>query len=106
MHGAEEPERRWPPVVRVLLGAALPLAVVGGLLAFGVTEHRSSSARYVRSYFGQPYPAALELKSQLGTVLLGLALIQLLLALWMYGRLPGVGAGQRPAHLAHRIGGL
>ncbi|MFC9759780.1 DUF6529 family protein [Streptomyces sp. NPDC056921] len=44
-------------------------------------EHR-------RSPFGVHDHAVILLKAQLGSALLGLALIQLLLALWMYGRLP------------------
>ncbi|MGW1412328.1 DUF6529 family protein [Streptomyces sp. NPDC002403] len=42
-----------------------------------------------RSLFGVQGHVVILLKAQLGSALLGPALIQLLLALWMYGRLPG-----------------
>ncbi|MCX5107008.1 DUF6529 family protein [Streptomyces sp. NBC_00378] len=73
---------------RQLLGVLwllLPLAVTGGLIWYGLVhtpEHR-------RSLFGVQGDAVILLKAQLGSALLGLALIQMLLALWMYGRLPG-----------------
>lgn len=54
-------------------------------LLFG-TQH---TPNYDNGLFGAHGTAAVDLKARLSTVLLGLALIQLGLALWMYGRVPG-----------------
>jgi hypothetical protein len=45
---------------------------------------------------GQHGVAVNHLKAQLGTAMLGLALVQLTLTLWMYRRLPGAGAAPPP----------
>ncbi len=37
---------------------------------------------------------------------MGLAVIQLLLALWMYGRLPGLRAAPHPVGTEHRLIGM
>ena len=42
----------------------------------------------------------------MGTALLALAAVQLLLALWMYRRLPGAGRAPAPVRPAHRLIGL
>jgi hypothetical protein len=54
---------------------------------------------------GQHGVAVNHLKAQLGTAMLGLALVQLTLTLWMYRRLPGAGAAPPPVPLLHRLGG-
>lgn len=92
------PRRRAPG----LLWALLPVAVTAGLFWYG----RAHTPDYTSSLFGRRYDDANELKAQLGTALLGLALVQLLLALWMYGRLPGVAAAPRPVRTGHRVVGL
>jgi hypothetical protein len=46
------------------------------------------------------------LNAQPGGALLGLALIQLLLALWTYGRLPGLRAAPHPVGTGHRLIGM
>jgi hypothetical protein len=71
--------------------------LTAALYAFG----RIHTPDYASSLFGRRGNDANLLKAQLGTALLGLALYQLILALWMYRRLPGA----RPVPLAHRIGG-
>jgi hypothetical protein len=90
-----------PAGLRLTAAAALALAVTGALYAFG----RIHTPDYAGSLFGLRGDDANLLKAQLGTALLGLALYQLILALWMYRRLPGAGAAPRPVPLAHRIGG-
>lgn len=42
----------------------------------------------------------------MGTALLGLALIQTGLALWMYGRVPGIRSAPRSVPLGHRLLGF
>lgn len=49
---------------------------------------------------------AVDLKAQLSTALLGLALIQLVLALWMCGRVPGTRSAPRSVPLGHRVLGF
>jgi uncharacterized protein DUF6529 len=69
----------------VLLGAGL--AAIGlaiGLYVFG-TQHAPD---YTTSLFGQTGPDTFKLKSWLATGVLAFAVVQLGLALWMYGRLP------------------
>ncbi|MGW5418750.1 DUF6529 family protein [Streptomyces sp. NPDC003943] len=89
-------------VVRALLWALLPVAAAVGVYWYG----RAHTPVYDTSLFGARFGDAQRLKSELGTALLGLALIQLLLALWLYGRLPGVGPAPRPVGLVHRLIGL
>jgi hypothetical protein len=49
---------------------------------------------------------AISLKSVLATIVFGVAILQVLLALWMYRRLPFAGSPPRPVRLAHRIIGF
>lgn len=82
-----------------VLGFALPVATAVTIWLIG--EHRTP--QYTTSLFGEEGVAAVTLKARLGTALLGLAVIQLLLALWMYGRLPGVTSASRPVRITHRV---
>ena len=58
------------------------------------------------SLFGRQYVAAVALKAVLATVALGLAALQVLLALWIYRKLPLAGRPPRPVPLAHRVVGF
>ena len=87
--------------------AAWRLAGIG-LLALGVAAALYVAGRlhqpdYTFSMFGtDPIPS----KSLLATIALGLAVIQVLLALWIYRRLPLVARPPRPVPLAHRVTGF
>jgi Family of unknown function (DUF6529) len=72
--------------------------VIAALYVFG-TQHTPS---YTLGLFGQRGSDAIRLKSQIATGVLGLALVQLLLALWLYGKLPGLQKGSRPVGRLHR----
>ncbi|WP_354639216.1 DUF6529 family protein [Kitasatospora camelliae] len=85
-----------------LLWALLPVAVFAVLFWYG----RAHTPQYDRALFGQRGTDAMRLKAQLGTALLGLALVQVVLALWMYGRIPRVPAARPPVRAAHRLTGL
>ncbi|MGE7438876.1 DUF6529 family protein [Kitasatospora sp. NPDC001175] len=85
-----------------VLWLLLPVAVVVGLFWFG----RVHTPNYETSLFGNRGDDARLLKAQMGSALLGLALIQLLLALWIYGRLPALRAAPHPVHTTHRLIGL
>jgi Family of unknown function (DUF6529) len=94
------------PDARRSSGAGWRLAGIG-LLALGVSVALYVAGRlhqpdYTFSLFGaDPIPA----KSLLATIALALAGVQVLLALWMYRKLPLVGAPPRPVPLTHRVNG-
>jgi hypothetical protein len=95
-------QRPTRPTAQALTAILLPVAVTLALYWYG----RSHTPDYQSSLFGLRYGDANDLKAQLGTALLGLALVQLLLALWIYHRLPGAGPAPRPVPTVHRIDGL
>jgi Family of unknown function (DUF6529) len=82
-----------------------------GVLAAGVTAAlyvagRIHTANPAFGLFGRQYSAAISLKALLASVLLGLAALQVLLALWMYRKLPLAASAQRPVRLVHRVTGF
>jgi hypothetical protein len=82
-----------------------------GLLSAGVVAAIYVAGRVLTvdpafSLFGRQYLAAVSLKALLATVALGLAMVQVLLALWMYRKLPLAGSPPRPVRLAHRVLGF
>jgi len=88
--------------VQLVAIGLLAAAVTGALYAFG-TVHTPD---YTFSLFGQDVEGALWLKSLLATVAIGLAVVQVAFALWLYRKLPLAGAAPRPVARAHRIIGL
>jgi Family of unknown function (DUF6529) len=90
--------------------AGVRLAVIG-LLAAGVAVAlyvvgRLHTPNYTISLFGRAGLDAVTLKSTLSSICLGLAALQVLLALWLYRRLPLAGSAPRPVRLAHRVIGF
>lgn len=81
---------------------AAAAAVTAALAVFGA-EH---SPNYTFGLFGSSGTGAISLKSRISTGILALALVQLLLALWMYGRVPGVGAAPSQVGRLHRATGI
>ncbi len=79
-----------------------------GLLALGVAAALYVAGRlhqpdYAFSMFGaDPIPP----KSLLATIALGLAGVQVLLALWIYQKLPLAASAPRPVPIAHRVTGF
>jgi hypothetical protein len=90
-------ERYRLPIV-VLAGAL----VMAALAVFGL-EHRPD---YSIGFLSSSRTVALRLKSETATAVLGMGLFQLLLALWMWGRLPGMGTAPRRVGAAHRAIGI
>ena len=86
------------------LGLALLLAAA--VTAVLVTVGRLHQPDYSASLFGQVALGALALKSWLATVTLGLAGVQVLLALWLYRKLPFAPAPARWVGVAHRLTGV
>jgi len=73
------------------VAGGLALVVAVALYTFG----RTHTPSYAMGLFGQHGVAVNRLKAQLATGMLGLALVQLTLALWMYRRLPGPASRRR-----------
>jgi len=74
------------------------IAVIGllsaGVIAAVYVAGRVHTVNPAFSLFGRRYLAAVSLKAVLATVALGVALVQVLLALWMYAPLGVPAAGQ------------
>ena len=97
-------------------GAAGPRSVgvrltVIGLFAVGVAvalyvAGRLNTPNYTVSLFGRAGLDAVALKSTLSSIALGLAALQVLLALWIYRKLPLAGSPPRPVRLTHRVIGF
>jgi hypothetical protein len=90
--------------------AGVRLAAIG-LLAVGVSvalyvAGRLHTPNFTFSLFGRVGLDAIALKSMLATIALGLAVLQVLLALWIYRKLPLAGSPPRPVRLAHRVIGF
>ncbi|MEU6578152.1 DUF6529 family protein [Streptomyces sp. NPDC046805] len=96
---AHPANRRW---LYGVLWMLLPIAVMVGLFWYG----RVHIPDYTSSLFGQRGGDAVRLKAQLGSALMCLALIQLFLALWMYGRLPALRSAPHWVPPTHRLVGL
>jgi hypothetical protein len=97
------PARAVPrPAGRLAVAGGLALVVAVALYAFG----RTHTPSYTMGLFGQHGVAVNRVKAELATGMLGLALVQLTLALWMYRRLPGAGAAPPTVPALHRIGGV
>jgi Family of unknown function (DUF6529) len=82
-----------------------------GLLAAGVTVAlyvvgRLHTPNFTFSLFGRVGLDAIALKSMLASVALALAALQVLLAVWIYRKLPLAGSRPRPVRLAHRVIGF
>ncbi|MEU6541610.1 DUF6529 family protein [Streptomyces sp. NPDC047000] len=100
--GHRTPRRHSPARAAVIaLGAALPVAVAVAIWITG----RHHSPQYTTGLFGEQGAAAVTLKARLGSALFALAIVQLLLALWIYGRLPGLTAAPRRVGASHRVVG-
>jgi hypothetical protein len=95
-------ERSYPRR-RLGLSVVLVVAITVALLVIG----RAVTPNYRTSVFGATGTQAVEVKSWLATGMLVLAAGQLILALWMYGRLPLAGPAPTVVRQAHRVeGGL
>jgi hypothetical protein len=101
MAAPETPSRR-SAALRLTGIGILAAAVVAALIVIG----RVQTVNPAFSLFGRQYVAAVTLKALLATVVLGLAGLQVLLALWIYRKLPLAGSAPRPVPLAHRVVGF
>lgn len=100
MTGTDGPRTR--RTARLAAVPVLALAVAGAVYLIA----RSVTPDYTTGLFGQHLDDAVRLKAWLATVILALAGAQLLLALWMYRRIPGVSAAPPAVARVHRVTGV
>jgi hypothetical protein len=93
---------RWPATARL---AGIGVAAAAVAIALYVAG-RLHTPDYNFSLFGRAGLDALILKSTPASIALGLAALQVLLALWIYRKLPLAASPPRPVRLAHRIIGF
>ena len=91
-----------PSIARIAVIGLLAAGVVVALYVAG----RVRTVNPAFSLFGRQYVAAVSLKAVLATVALGVAVVQVLLALWMYQKLPLAGRPPRAVRPAHRTLGF
>jgi len=102
VHGASQKDT----TARLVLIGVIGLAVTATLYFVGRAIVKTSSYSSV-GLFGQTGTGVLSLKSLLATIALGLAIVQVLLGLWMYRKLPIVAQPPKRIGITHRIiGGL
>ncbi|MDV9187056.1 DUF6529 family protein [Streptomyces sp. SR27] len=95
-------KRNTHQITTLAMAVGLAGAVTLALFLIG----RNVTPDYAAGLFGQHLTDAVRLKARLATVILGLAVVQLVLALWMYRRLPGTASGSTvPAAVprTHRV---
>jgi hypothetical protein len=102
MSHASAGSTRSPASSRRLIVALLTGAVVFAAVALFAANHKPD---YTFSVFGTRGQDSLSLKTKITTAVFGLALLQLLGALWIYGRLPGLRAAPRSVGKLHRASG-
>jgi hypothetical protein len=90
---------------RVILIGVIGLAVTATLYFVGRAIVKTSSYSTVGLFGVTSLTGVWSLKSLLSTVALGLAAVQVVLALWMYRKLPGAGVAPKRVGLTHRIVG-
>ncbi|HEX6527178.1 MAG TPA: DUF6529 family protein [Streptosporangiaceae bacterium] len=95
---APDAQSRRPPVWRLAGIGLLAIGVAAALYVAG----RLNQPSYAFSMFGaDPIPV----KALLATIVLALAGVQVLLALWIYRKLPLAAIPPRPVPIAHRVTG-
>jgi uncharacterized protein DUF6529 len=90
-----------PPAIRVAIIALAGAVVAIVLYIIG----RVHTPNYATGLFGQYGLSAYALKSALATAALGLAVVQVALALWIYKKLPFAGRAPKPVGRTHRVVG-
>jgi len=91
-----------PARVRVAIIGLIGAAVAVVLYVVG----RVHTPDYTIGLFGATGLGVFRIKSALATVALGLAVVQVLLALWIYQKLPLAGRAPKPVGMTHRVIGF
>jgi hypothetical protein len=97
-HSAELRTRRSSVALTGLLLTGAAVAVVVGVYAR--VHHPAARPLFLLGFSGM-----LQLKTWLATAAVALVVVQLLTALWMWGRLPGAGPAPRRLPVVHRWSG-
>ena len=100
-HHAAAPRRTLTSGPTRLAGALLTGAVIAVALGVYGREHQAARRPLYTLGFSSPLP----MKAWLTTIVVLLVLVQLVTALWMWGRLPGVGGGGPVVAVLHRWSG-
>lgn len=90
-----------PERLRVLVAVLVVLAIPVGLYVIG----RTITPDYTNGFLGRSYQDATSLKAWFATAVVILAAVQVVLALWMYRKLPWVGRPTKAVRRTHRIVG-
>jgi hypothetical protein len=98
---AGSPELRTARSSVALTGLLLTGAAVAVVIGVYARVHRPAA----RPLFLLGFSGMLQLKTWLATAVLALVLVQLLSALWMWGRLPGAGPAPKRLPIVHRWSG-
>jgi hypothetical protein len=86
---------------------ALPIAILAAIAAAIYVVGTSITPDYSgTALFGKTATDTLPLKSDIASAVLGLAVLQLLLALWIFGHLPRLGVAARRIGSVHRGVGI
>ena len=91
-----------PATVRVAIIGLIGAAVALVLYIIGLLH----TPNYALGLFGATGLGVFRIKSALANVALGLAVVQVLLALWIYRKLPLAGRAPKPIRMTHRIIGF
>jgi Family of unknown function (DUF6529) len=94
---------RWQRGARIVGPGLLAVAVAAAIYAFGRSHPPDYSGT---GLFGRTAEAALPLKSWLATAIVGLALVQLGSALWIYRKFPRLSEPPQQLKMAHRLSGV
>src|SRR5216684_7418133 len=94
----QRPAKR-PATVRVAIIGLIGAAVALVLYIIGLLH----TPNYALGLFGATGLGVFRIKSALANVALGLAVVQVLLALWIYRKLPLAGRAPKRIGLTHRI---
>jgi Family of unknown function (DUF6529) len=97
----QEPTKR-SATVRVAIIGLIGAAVALLLYIIGLLH----TPNYALGLFGATGLGVFRVKSALATVALGLAVVQVLLALWIYRKLPLAGRAPKPIGMTHRVTGV
>src|ERR1035441_3743197 len=100
--GLGDSEHNWPLPRRRLALVLVAAVVTTALAIFGLQHAPNCNTRL----FGSAGPEAISLKSKIATGILGLALLQLLLVLWIYGQIPGRATAPHQVRTIHRTCGI
>jgi hypothetical protein len=86
-------------------GAVAVVLLVGAGVSVGLGVYAKAHTPAGRPLFLLGFSGMLQLKTWLGTLAVALLLVQLVTALWMWGRLPGAGAAPEWVTPVHRSAG-